>query len=104
MNRYFKITLSWSLGLLWPSLTLADGRTLSSIVGWFVGAVNQLVVIIVAAALLLFFWGVAVYIFKLGSAGSENNRGPQFMFWGIVILFVMTTLWGLVYFIGDSIF
>ena len=104
MKRFAKTILSWSLGLFWPGLVLADDPTFSSIVDWFVGAVSQLVVIIVAAALLLFSWGVLVYIFKLGNAGSENNKGPQFMLWGIVILFVMTTLWGLVYFIGDSIF
>lgn len=88
---------------VFPTLVFAQ-QTFGSLVDWFVGAVNQLVLIIMAAALLLFLWGVVVYIFKLGDTTGEHKKGPQFMFWGIMILFVMTSLWGLVNFIGSSIF
>lgn len=79
-------------------------QTLGGVVSWFVGTVNTLVFIIMAVALLLFIWGIVVYIFKLGSTRGEQSKGPQFMFWGIMILFVMSSLWGLVWFVGGSIF
>jgi len=51
-------------------------------------------------ALLLFFWGIAKYIW---SEGTEKAQGKQIMIWGVVALFVMSSIWGIVYFIGDEL-
>lgn len=51
-------------------------------------------------ALLFFFWGVAKYILAVGSDGKEEGR--KIMIWGVVALFVMSTVWGLVAFIVDE--
>ncbi|MBN2094019.1 MAG: hypothetical protein JW740_01460 [Candidatus Zambryskibacteria bacterium] len=47
-------------------------------------------------ALLLFFWGVVKYIW---SVGTEKEQGKKVMVWGIVALFVMSSVWGLVAFL-----
>lgn len=52
-------------------------------------------------ALLFFFWGVARYILAVGSDGKEEGR--KIMIWGVVALFVMSSVWGLVYFIGGEL-
>ncbi len=61
-----------------------------------VGALfDLLTALFTALALLFFFWGLALFILK---AGSEEGRakGRVRMVWGIVALFVIVAVWGLV--------
>lgn len=57
--------------------------------------------IVVALALLYFFWGLAQYILN---AGDENKKkeGREIMIWGIVALFVMVSIWGIINVIQDT--
>ncbi len=57
--------------------------------------------VVVAIALLAFFWGLVRYIF----AGTDDAKvaGRQLMIWGLVALFVMISVWGLVRFIGNAL-
>lgn len=56
--------------------------------------------LVVAIALLVFFWGIVQFI-----AGGEAKRdeGKKHMIWGIVGLFVMVAVWGLVGFLGTLV-
>lgn len=55
--------------------------------------------IVVALALLAFFYGLAKAIF----GGAEGvKEGKDLMIWGIVALFVMVSVWGLVRFVGNA--
>ena len=56
---------------------------------------NPLVILFVALAVFYFLWGVLKYI---QSAGDEKSRkeGISMMTYGIIALFVMTAVWGLV--------
>jgi hypothetical protein len=42
------------------------------------------------------------FIFAAGDEGAKE-QGKQIMIYGIIALFVMTAVWGLVGFIGDAI-
>lgn len=57
--------------------------------------------IVVALALLAFFWGLAKFIF---ASGDEDKRddGKRIMIWGVIALFVMVSVWGLVRFVGQA--
>jgi hypothetical protein len=48
-----------------------------------------------ALALLAFFWGLAVFIFQAGDE-QARGRGKQIMLWGIIALFVIIAVWGIV--------
>ena len=52
--------------------------------------------------LFYFFWGVAKYI---KSAGNEKDteQGKRIMIWGIVGLFVATSIWGIISFIQKEL-
>lgn len=54
---------------------------------------TPLTVLIVSLAVVFFLWGVFKFMLR-----DEDNReeGKQFMFWGIVGIFVMVSVWGLV--------
>ena len=63
--------------------------------------VNLALPIVVGIALLGFFWGLAKFIFSQGNEESKAD-GKKMMIWGIVALFVMVSVWGLVNFIGQA--
>lgn len=52
-------------------------------------------------ALLYFLWGLVIFIAKSGEE-SARTEGKSKMLWGIVGLFVIVTLWGLVKVISSS--
>ena len=58
--------------------------------------------IVVAIALLAFFWGLVKYIFAQGNEESKADA-KKIMLWGVIALFVMVSVWGLVRFIGNAL-
>ena len=58
--------------------------------------------IMVGVALLTFFWGMVRSISTYGDkAGVEKGR--NIMLWGVLALFVMVSVWGLVHFIQGAL-
>lgn len=55
--------------------------------------ITPLATLIVASAVVVFLYGVLKFI---RSEGKEKEAGKQFMVWGIVGIFVMVSVWGLV--------
>ena len=72
----------------------------SDILDAFAGLIDIAIPIVFSLALLLFFWGVAKYIL---SAGTEKDEGKKIMVWGVVALFVMSSIWGLTTFIREEL-
>jgi FtsH-binding integral membrane protein len=61
---------------------------------------DTLIPLVFTLALLFFFWGVAKYIW---SEGQGKDDGRKIMIWGVIGLFVMSCIWGIIYFIGQEI-
>jgi heme A synthase len=51
--------------------------------------------LIFTLAFALFFWGVVQYVIN-DSEEAKKAKGRQFMIWGLIALFVMFTVWGIV--------
>jgi len=49
--------------------------------------------VLLALALALFLWGLVVFMTR---AGEDQEKGKQHMVWGIIILFVAVSVWGIV--------
>ena len=64
------------------------------------GIIKTLIPIIFALGLLVFFWGIVKYIW---SSGNEKDEGKKIMIWGVIALFVMASIWGIVSFIGKNL-
>ncbi len=66
-----------------------------SLVDIFGQIVEALIPIAFGLAILAFFFGLAKYIF---SAGDEDSKvdGKKIMIWGLVALFVMTSVFGII--------
>lgn len=95
-----KISLAVALFVL-P--VLASAEELSNIKKLVIAIgdiIELLIPIVFALALLYFFWGLGRYILGTGQ-GKED--GKSIMVWGIVGLFLMASVWGIVKFIGDAL-
>lgn len=79
--------------------SLGNIETLIQSIGRIVGL---LLPIVVAIALLVFFWGLVKFIFAQGSEEAKADA-KKIMLWGIIALFVMVSVWGLVIFIGNAL-
>ncbi len=66
------------------------------------GIVSKTIPVVVGLALLYFFWGLSKFILR---AGDEKAReeGKQIMLWGVIALFVMVSIWGIVDFIARDL-
>jgi hypothetical protein len=64
---------------------------------------NQYVIpLIIGIAVIYFLVGVLSYIRKSGDEGARAEA-RQMMLWGIIGIFVMTAVWGLVNVLGDTL-
>lgn len=64
--------------------------------------INTSLPIVVALALLFFFYGLARFVLAAGDEEAKK-KGKDTMIWGIVALFVMVSVWGLVAFLGNAL-
>ena len=61
---------------------------------------TPLVSLLLGIALVYFLWGVIQYIRKLG--GTEREEAKQRIWYGLLALFVMVSVWGLVWLLVNS--
>lgn len=102
-QNHMKKVLIGALAFALPVLASAqDLEGVSKLVVSIDKIVNLLIPIVFALAMLFFFWGLATYILASGDA-SKQEEGRNRMIWGIVALFVMSAVWGLVKWIGNSL-
>jgi hypothetical protein len=69
-----------------------------------IGYIEQLVVVVFALSLIVFLWGIFKYIFL--SQGEEKNleQAKSYILYGIIGLFVMVSVWGIVNLLNRSFF
>lgn len=70
-------------------------NNLTGLIKVFIGIINQAIVVVASLALLFFFWGLANFILNSSNA-EKKGEGRSIMIWGIVALFVMFSVWGLI--------
>ncbi|TAL49575.1 hypothetical protein EPN83_00310 [Patescibacteria group bacterium] len=91
--------LAYALPLVALAAPLSNVQQLIQALG---NVVDILLPIVVAIALLAFFWGLASFIFAAGDE-EKRDKGKQIMKWGLIALFVMVAVWGIVSFIGNAL-
>ena len=59
--------------------------------------VKSLAALFASAAMVAFFFGLVKYIIGIRNGDTTANRnGQQFMMWGLIALFVMFSVWGII--------
>lgn len=100
INKMYKMGLL-SLSIILPVTVFAEelGQTKNLLRSMLDIVTSILIPLVFTLSLLLFFWGVAKYIWSAG----DKEEGKKIMVWGIIALFVMSSVWAIVAFIQQEI-
>ena len=88
--------------LLLPSITLAAPRTFQELAALFVTFINAGIGVALVAGIVIYFYGVVTSIPKASTGDIDRIRAH--MVWGIIALFVMFSVWGILALLRNTLF
>src|SRR3989344_8697610 len=91
-----------AVSLLTPSVVLAAPRTFAELSNLIVLLLNNATAVLIVAGIVIYFYGVSTNILKFSNEGGEKPRA--YFIWGIVVLFVMVSIWGIVRLLQETLF
>jgi len=96
MKKFLTHSSILSVGLLTPFLIFAQGAAptaegLIGLLNQIQRVINATIPVLIGLAVLAFSWGIVKYLFS-----PDKEGGKKIMLWGIIAIFVMTSVWGLV--------
>ncbi len=95
MRSFFKTATIGGLFAL-PFMAFAVSTKLEDVFTKFGELISILTPVVVALALLAFFWGLAMYVLHFTGDDKDKKKGREMMVYGLVVLFVMISVWGIV--------
>lgn len=90
-----------ALAVFLPGIaSAAQINDLGDIFSFVINFINTAIPTIIALAVLVFIWGVFRYV--VSSDEEAKGKGKDLMIWGVVGLFVMISVWGLVNILSNT--
>ncbi|OGG73941.1 hypothetical protein A3A40_01280 [Candidatus Kaiserbacteria bacterium RIFCSPLOWO2_01_FULL_54_20] len=80
------------LGALIPMV--ASAATLTDTLVFMSTFLNGVIGLFITLAIVVFFWGLIKYLWSMGT--EDAHEGLKIMFWGIIAIFVMVSIWGII--------
>ncbi|MEK7135185.1 MAG: hypothetical protein AAB780_00570 [Patescibacteria group bacterium] len=65
----------------------------------FLDLIKVTIPVVASMTLLVFFWGLVKFIFAVGGDEKAVADGKSLMIWGLLALFVMVAIWGILRFL-----
>jgi hypothetical protein len=93
--KYFYVLALMAL----PAIANAQG--VFAMLELFSDLVRATVPVLIGLAVLVFIFGILKYVVAKSPEDQKEARGV--ILWGIIILFVMVSVWGLVNLLGDTL-
>ncbi|MBI4121275.1 MAG: hypothetical protein HY457_03400 [Parcubacteria group bacterium] len=84
---------------VFPLVALAQ-QTVSSILTRVMSILNLVIPIVITFALITFLWGVFKYV--TAGESDDKKKAIELIAYGLVALFVMVAVWGLVAIVGNT--
>ncbi len=75
--------------------TLASAQTLLNTLALVNTFLNAAIGLFITLAIVVFFYGLIKYLTKVGGEDSAKE-GLSTMFWGVIAIFVMVSIWGII--------
>ena len=97
-----KIFLASTLVLGTPFVAAAATTDVASLFEYLTALIAGLVPFVISLAVLFFLWGV----FKFVASGDDEEKrasGRQLMINGVIAIFVMVSIWGLIAFLDSTL-
>lgn len=73
-------------------------RDVQGFVDFFIGIINMLIPLLLALSLFMFFRGLVVFMARAG-AEKDHEKGKHLIIWGLITLFVMLSIYGILNFL-----
>ena len=100
--RFFRLLLLAALVL--PELALAQApTTFQALANVIVRILNAGVVLLIAATIVYYFYGITKDIWSMKEGKASEHLGG-YLFRGILVLFVMISIWGIIQLIQYTLF
>ena len=96
MKKLIIIFLAWSV----PIVTFAAPKTVMDLAKWLVTIMNMATAMLITLAIVIYFWGI---VYNYNSISKDPAKMRAFLVWGVVAVFVMVSIWGIVALIKNSI-
>lgn len=77
--------------------------TFASLVDSLINLINGLVGLLVGAGMIIFFIGVIKYIYRAPNPKAQKY-GRDMIVWGLLAMFVMVSVWGILRLVRESLF
>lgn len=78
-----------------PRIASAEVTDFKSLMQLFVDLLGSVMGVLYMVAFVTFFWGIALFILNTND-DKKRQEGKSWMFWSVIALFVMITIWGLI--------
>ncbi len=95
MKKIVKIIPAGAIALF-PTLIFAQTLTwFTNVTTTLAQVVNALVPIMITLAFVVFVWGLITFILASGDEAAKDE-GKRRMIWGVIALFVIISIWGII--------
>jgi uncharacterized membrane-anchored protein len=83
-------------------MNLSNSSGLADVVAWVIGIINTIIPVLMVLALVFFLYSALQYVLK--AQESKGNSQREALLWGLVALFVLVSVWGLVRIMCSTLF
>ncbi|OHA89452.1 MAG: hypothetical protein A3C70_02960 [Candidatus Zambryskibacteria bacterium RIFCSPHIGHO2_02_FULL_43_14] len=77
--------------------------TFGELVNIFINLIQATLPLLMGLSLLVFVWGLVKFISRAGGDEKAVTDGKKLMMWGLIALFVMISIWGILRFFYSSL-
>src|SRR3989344_3720544 len=80
----------------------AGWGSFGQLVNLFINLIKAVLPVIIGLAVLVLFWGLIKFISRVGGDEKAVTEGKKLMIWGLIALFIMISIWGILrFFYGE---
>jgi hypothetical protein len=92
------------LALAAPSAAFAAGAPSNflELSNFVVQLLDNATAVLIAAAIVVYFFGISSKMIKVGTGETQDMR--SYLMWGIAIIFVMVSIWGILRLLQNTLF
>ena len=97
-------TLAFFLaGLALPSAAFAamPPKSFGELVGEITKGLDATTGILIVLAIVVYFWGISSNVLKFE---DDPEKRRAYFFWGIFVIFIMVSIWGIIRLLGRTLF
>lgn len=94
--------LFWFVALFVPAFAHAEApRTFAELAAMLVGLIDMGTGVLIVLGFAVYFWGISTNILQFE---DDPDKRKAYFFWGLLVLFVMVSIWGIVGMLGNTLF